>query len=519
MRSSQILKRIRVVPLIFSVDSGSRHLKKYVQGKIQNHNSRRQILVEFELPPDSLFGAAVFLPILAEELNANCVAYQMAPKTFFWKAKRRIYFNLSSTRKLIGKRFVYFSSSTENKQPSESKYQITCKEEVLNYCHRNIRIGDLAYDWYLAKYHEPTITIDDYRLKLLLHQFESYVDQLLDYIEKNDVAAICVSHSVYHFAIPARIGIKFNIPVFQISLESIFFLDAANQIAYANEKYFPQEFQDIKPEVSGPGLAKAKDRLIKRVTGEPGDDMPYMTTSAYARVNQIHSVKTGKSKIKVLVAAHDFYDSPHIFGDFFYPDFLEWIQALVKISINCNYEWYVKTHPFLRGNGREILNCVLSEAANFTLLPQNMSHPEIIELGITHALTVYGSIAHEYPILGIPVINGSCNNPHSEYSFSVTPQSREDYEAIISNLENFKYQIDEREILEYYFMKNILHGKSWLIADYDMYTRETGFPQDQVSRKVFTYLLSNDRLFSASDIQERTIDFIRERRYILKEQN
>jgi len=515
MRCSQFLNGLRVVPLIFSVDSASRLLKKYVQGRIRNRNSKRQILVEFELPPDSLFGAAVFLPILAEELNANCVAYQMAPKTLLWKAKRRIYFNLSSTRKLIGKRFVYFSSSTETNHPPEWRFQITSKEEVLSYCYRNIRIGDLVYDWYLAKYHEPTITIDDYRLKLLLRQFESYVDQFLDYIKENDVAAICVSHSVYHFAIPARIGIKFNIPVYQISLESIFFLDTKNQIAYANEKYFPMEFQEISPEVSGPGLARAKDRLTQRVTGEPGVDMPYMTTSAFARTSATHSVETGDSKIKVLIAAHDFYDSPHIFGDYFYPDFLEWIQALIKISYNCNYEWYVKTHPFLRGNGREILHNLVSDVKNFTLLPQSISHPEIVELGITHALTVYGSIAHEYPILGIPVINASRNNPHSGYSFSVTPKSRGEYERIISSLENFEHHIDEREIFEYYYMKYIRPGKSWLIANYELYTSETGFPQDQVSRKVFTFLLSNNRLFPAADIEERTIDFLRKRNYML----
>jgi len=226
-------------------------------------------------------------------------------------------------------------------------------------------------------------------------------------------------------------------------------------------------------------------------------------------------VETGDSKIKVLVAAHDFYDSPHIYGDYFYPDFLEWIQALITISYNCNYEWYVKTHPFLRGNGREILNNLVSDVKNFTLLPQTMSHPEIVELGITHALTVYGSIAHEYPFLGIPVINASRNNPHSGYSFSVTPKSRGEYERIISSLENFEHQIDEREILEYYYMKYILPGKSWLIADYELYTSETGFPQDQVSRKVFTYLLSNNRLFPSADIQERTIDFLRERNYML----
>ena len=146
-----------------------------------------------------------------------------------------------------------------------------------------------------------------------------------------------------------------------------------------------------------------------------------------------------------------------------------------------------------------------------------MSHLEIIELGITHALTVYGSIAHEYPMLGIPVINASRNNPHSAYTFSFTPNSREDYEQILLNIDKFSYEIDKQEIYEYYFMKHIFQGKSWLISDYERYMLETGFPQRQVSRKVFSYLIEEDLIFPEADIRERIKDFIRNRSYMIEQ--
>jgi hypothetical protein len=515
VKKIQTPKKIFILVKTLSQDRDSRLLKKYSRGKIPKVNSKSQILVEFELPPDSLFGAEFFLPTLAKELDANCVAYQMTPQTSFWRIKRKLYFHLSSTRKLIGKRFVYFRASGEFDKVNERAGLPKSKEEALNYHYKEIRIGDLAYDWYLTKYHEPTVKVSDPRFELLLQQFESYVDQLLEYLKSHSVAAICLSHSVYHFAIPARIGIKLNIPVYQISLESIFSLDAINQIAYANEKYFPEQFRNIDQETKQAGIIKAKERLSQRISGAPGVDMAYMSTSAFARSNEHHSVPVGSSEIKVLIAAHDFYDAPHIFGDFFYPDFLEWINALIRISKNCNYEWYIKTHPFLRGDGRELLKEAIRSLPSFTLLPQTMSHHEVIELGVTHALTVYGSIAHEYPILGIPVINAHLNNPHNAYNFSFTPKSREEYEKVLLNLSNFSYKIDPSEIFEFYFMKNLHKGKSWLIADYDRYVKETGFPQNQVTRKVFSYLLLKDQLFPIQDIENRIINFLRNGSYMI----
>jgi hypothetical protein len=512
-----IMGKISRLANILSLDPHSKLLKKTFRCKMPKYKSKKQILVEFEMPPDSLFGSAYFLPVLAEELNANCISYQMAPQTLFWQIKRKLYFKLSSSSNFIGKKFVYFRSINTVRKLNVTRSFPLSKEKALEYRYREIRIGDLAYDWFLAKYHEPTVHVGDPRFHLILLQFESYVDQFLDYLKSNTVVAICVSHSVYHFAIPSRIGISQDIPVYQVSLESIFYLNSDNQIAYEGEKFFPKAFKKISREIQEVGIAKAKTRLEQRTSGIAGIDMPYMTESAFALSGKNHSVVTGKNPVKILVASHDFYDSPHVFGDFFYPDFLEWIYALIRISKNCNYEWYIKTHPFLRGSGREILQKAIYETSDFTLLPQSMSHPEIIDLGITHALTVYGSIAHEYPILGIPVINASRNNPHRAYTFSFTPISREEYEGILLDIKNFSYEIDKREIYEFYFMKHIFQGKSWLISDYERYVLETGFPQIQVSREVFFYFFKEDLVFPEVEIRERIIKFIRNQNYMVEQ--
>ena len=60
--------------------------------------------------------------------------------------------------------------------------------------------------------------------------------------------------------------------------------------------------------------------------------------------NKIHDLNKD-SKVKVLVAAHCFTDSPHVFGDNLFVDFYEWVDYLGRVSDKTNYSWYIKLHP------------------------------------------------------------------------------------------------------------------------------------------------------------------------------
>ena len=64
----------------------------------------------------------------------------------------------------------------------------------------------------------------------------------------------------------------------------------------------------------------------------------------YKNKNKISKINS-KKKIKVLIALHNFYDSPHVFGNMLFPDFYEWLRHIVKLSKLTDYEWLVKPHP------------------------------------------------------------------------------------------------------------------------------------------------------------------------------
>ena len=72
---------------------------------------------------------------------------------------------------------------------------------------------------------------------------------------------------------------------------------------------------------------------------------------------------------------------------------------------------------------------MLNECKNskIKILPRNISHNDIISSGVDLALTVNGTIAHEYALKGINVINASPNNPHASYNFNYHAKNLQDY--------------------------------------------------------------------------------------------
>ena len=72
--------------------------------------------------------------------------------------------------------------------------------------------------------------------------------------------------------------------------------------------------------------------------------MRYSTKSAYGKIKKKRLIKVSK-KIKILIAAHCFSDSPHSYGYNIFDDFYDWIENLGIISEKTDYDWYVKTHP------------------------------------------------------------------------------------------------------------------------------------------------------------------------------
>jgi hypothetical protein len=153
----------------------------------------------------------------------------------------------------------------------------------------------------------------------------------------------------------------------------------------------------------------------------------------------------------------------------------------------------------------EIIHDVAESSKNWQILPKDTSHYEVLQLGIDLALTVHGTIATEYPYFNIPVMNATTRNPHSSFDFSITPDSREEYERILTNLPRkhilksksiFEYQ---SSINEYVFGRHILSLKSWIYEDYGVYLKEVGGWEKSMSKNVYRYFLTGTNQIPKED--------------------
>ena len=371
----------------------------------------------------------------------------------------------------------------------------------------DITFGDLIYDYYLTYYKESEIDILSDKFKNHLR----YCIQLIVYWNRslctNNVKAVSVSHTVYSNAIPIRIAIEMGIPSFQTTSNDIYRLSKKRRFAYTEFKDFRRMFSLLSKEKQNAGIEEAKKRVESRFLGDVGVDMSYSKKSAFGEKLDFRLIKKS-SKIKILVAPHCFFDSPHPFGNNLFPDVLEWLKQLVQISEKTDYDWYVKTHPDFIKETKEVVEKFFKNHRQFTILPSNSSHNQIIDEGVNFALTMYGTIGFEYAAKNKPVINASLNNPHIAYDFNINPKSREEYIEILMNLNDVRHPININDVYEYYYMKHLYSSKSWLFKNYSEMIEILGGESKLLTSSVFYYWIENWSQYRHNEILSNLESFI-----------
>jgi len=500
-----LISRKASILTFFSLSKDMRLAKKVIRSfQLRSvKKSKKYVLVEAFQTPSNRLGLSIFAPTASKFYEAKLVAFYMMPITPLKFVKEQIRFLFSVERSFGSSQFVFFGSRRSREYEEKARNLLNSVSnlrelEVLKY--REVVIGDLIYDVYLRRFKKPTVDLADFGLIEITSQFLQHFDQLHDRFLNDEVAGVCVSHTVYLLGLPSRIAAFFGVPAFQVTGESIYRITFENTHAYTAFKQYPELFRSLPKAVQIKGKELAKKRLDMRFSGAIGVDMPYSTKSAYGSLIYERRVLNDNDKKHILIAIHDFFDSPHSYGNNFYPDFYEWLQALSKIADRTNYNWYIKTHPDARGNGSEVIEQFIQSNSRFKFLPSSVSHHQLISEGISLALTVFGSIGVEYPYLGIPVINASVNNPHIRYNFCASPKTVEEYEHLLLNLQNIRIEKPNTSILEFYFMHHLFTLKSWTIKDYEKYCTSVGGPTQAYNWQIFHYFAQGVNVYSISEL-------------------
>lgn len=416
------------------------------------------------------------------------------------KIKTFSIYNSFGVKKFIYPKISSITKKIANKEFEKLKKKIKTNSDIINLKISEIEVGTLIYDGFKIYHKVPSIKLEDIKFWNFLYDFINLFFFWKNYFEENNVKAIIGAHSVYAYGIPLRIAVYKNIPAFAIEDEIIHRLDLKNKYQHCEYKYFKKIFSSFSEIEKSNAIAISNKILSKRFSGLTGVHIgdSRITTSSFSKEFDINKrVLEDNSKIKVIIFTHEINDSSNAQGPGFYPDYFEWLKAVIELSKDTNFDWYIKDHPKYGGKfvpGQLMTEKVTQELIKknplIKFLPSSTSHHQIIKEGINFALTVNGDIAYEYAYFNIPVLTATKNCSSIDYNFNIHSNDVKDYENKIKNLDKIKFKIKKNEILEYNFMMSVYRNSAGFM-NLTNFLKENDNWESLFSEKIYAYFNKN----------------------------
>lgn len=187
------------------------------------------------------------------------------------------------------------------------------------------------------------------------------------------------------------------------------------------------------------------------LNGSSGVNIPYR--GSYSSVFQYNrkNLNLDKSeKIKILICPHIFDEDEWLNGEQICDNnYISWLEFLGRMSEETDYDWFMKLHPDEGERGKKLMQKFVELFPKIKLLPSDISPLDIKNAGFKYVLTIAGSVGHEYPLLGIDVINAG-NNPHTSFGFNISPKDKEEYKNILLNISEYSAIANSEEISEFF---------------------------------------------------------------------
>jgi hypothetical protein len=482
--------------------------------------SKNNILIEMTNMQPNILPSSYLSNLLSDKFNAKIISYQIYNLNFLSKLEWTIsnFFNLrefSVYRSFNVEKFMKFEFDTSILGKTFRIFfkvlpLIKNKAQLENFYLNGVFVGDLIYDGFLKKYQKVTVNVNSLKFKVYLFFFIGKFFWFLKITKNYRVKALLVSHTVYELALPLRIAIKKKIPVYQCDIHHIRFFNKKNFSINEFKKY-KKTFKKYKYKIPLKDYREAKKRLMNRVF-KSKIDLSY--TENISNKNYSTNFILEKNKINILVASHCFSDSPHGYGNHFFPDFYEWFEFLSKVAKKTNYNWYIKTHPDFKIVSKNFINEFVSINKEFKILPSDISHKLLVKSGINLCLTVYGTVGEEYPFYGVPVINATRNNPHINYNFNINPKNIGEYKKILLNLHKVKFNFNKEEVYECYYMKNFFYKNHLFVNDMQKLVKDFQGYKNIFNDKLYSYLIKKNLQKNHNLILRRLKKFINSKKTI-----
>ncbi len=373
---------------------------------------------------------------------------------------KRLYSSFGIRKTLDYSKGSFLSKRDISKRALNCFYNLKSKDELLALKIDGILIGDLIYDTYLRFKPSPILHLKDkFLLDILKASFQIYYSCQV-YLKKNNLKLLLTSYSSYiYHGIMTRVCLAnkievicFGNPKYLIRKLHKDFMSHADDFSKYRNEFANLEDRENK-------LVVAKNQLERRFLGGIDSATGYMKTSSFSDQELKNNYEAIKNEEVAIIMLHCFFDSPHIYRDMLFPDFLEWLYFVLNESKKVpNIKFLIKPHPNGLPGNEEVLNKIKQDFPEVLFLEKSLSNKKIIsDFNCKGVFTVYGTVGHEFPYFRIPVINAG-DNPHINYSFCHSPKNRDELKWFIHNLDKIEIADLEKtrsEICEFYYMHNI----------------------------------------------------------------
>ncbi len=337
---------------------------------------------------------------------------------------------------------------------------------------------------YLLRFFIPSFDVrDDY-----MHRFfRKCLDVIVfwyHYYEENEVCVTLLGDGVTSDGFIREISVEKGIPTYEIDTQMKRL--KANYMAMEEYLHFDKLWDQLTEKEQKNGLKWAKERIEKRLKGgidEVWD--PSRDKYIFALNKKTHRVLEANDKLKILICPHKFEENSLACGtQIFDNNYFAWLCHLGELSEKTpNYDWYLKLHPNAARRDFIIINMFVKEYPKIKLLPADISPYQLKEEGIRYALTIRGTIGHEYPPMGIQVINAGVN-PHDCFDFTWNPKSKEEFDSLIINLDKLKPKDDMDGLYRFYCLNYLYYNWEYLPYKRIFFPKEElGLKRNQLATK------------------------------------
>lgn len=412
------------------------------------HGASPEILCNLDFTCLTHIKFSYLMNVLAKEHNAAIKTFSTRPAT----SQRRLYkvYQSFNTQGYIDVQ-AFNADDPRVKEIMAHIWPMIDTQSLFDLKINGIWVGVDICETYLRKLEQPTVNLADPRLKQLVEETVGLVLFWQEYFATHDVRAIGMSIDGYTANNSVtKVVQAAGIPVYTPDLLAPKIRDIPFAASASFLKYH-ELFLQLPSEEQAYGNARAKEQLDKRLAGEVGVNMTYSTKSAWHHDFSKDRIIQPSPRTKVLICSHDFVDAPHSHGGMLFLDFVEWLLFVAEAAKKTDYDWYLKMHADHDPVSTDVVKRIAAAFPKLTIIPSPTSHHQLVNEGINVVLTCYGSVGHEYPLVGIPVLNAGYN-PHVAYNFNYHARSKEEYKQYLLRLETLKCKINPQDVYEFYYI-------------------------------------------------------------------